>query len=80
MLRLADLLGPDGAPYSSYARTIVATLCTSQFLANDTTGWEGIIKHATYHRANNVGVDESIMWGEHYFVEALDHLLTRGER
>jgi hypothetical protein len=27
-----------------------------------------------YHRAEGMGVDESVMWGDYYFVEALDRL------
>ena len=37
----------------------------------DTPGWEGILKHGVYHTAKNLGVDESVMWGEFFFVEAL---------
>ena len=38
--------------------------------------WEGIVKHAIYHRNNNLGVDESVMWRDYYFVEALDRLAS----
>ena len=37
----------------------------------DTPGWEGILKHGVYHTAKNLGVDESVMWGEFFFVEAM---------
>ena len=37
----------------------------------ETPGWEGILKHGVYHTAKNLGVDESVMWGEYFFVEAL---------
>ena len=40
-------------------------------LANHTPGWEGILKHGVYHTAKNLGVDESVMWGEYFFVEGL---------
>ncbi len=77
MLRLADALdsqsaGPSGERYRDYANVILRTLRTTQFLAADTPGWEGIIKHAIYHRAKNLGVDESVMWGDHYLLEALE--------
>ena len=29
------------------------------------------MKHGVYHTAKNLGVDESVMWGEYFFVEAL---------
>ena len=41
------------------------------YLANDTPGWEGILKHGVYHTAKGLGVDESVMWGEFFFVEGL---------
>jgi unsaturated chondroitin disaccharide hydrolase len=42
-------------------------------------GWEGILKHGIYHIHKGLGVDESVMWGEYFFVEALTkglHALT----
>ena len=64
-----------GARYDAYARTILSTLLTPEFLAIDTPGWEGILKHGIYHERKDLGVDESVMWGEYFFVEALDKLL-----
>lgn len=76
MLQLAELLGPDGAPYRDYGRSIVARLSGPEFLGASTDGWEGIIKHSMYHRREGLGVDESVMWGDYYFVEALDRLAS----
>ena len=77
LLRLADAL--RGAPIAQlYRRSgleIVDSLCSPDYLAIDTPGWEGILRHAIYHQRNGLGVDESVMWGEYYFVEALDHAL-----
>lgn len=64
-----------GAAYEAYARTILNTLLTTKFLAVETPGWEGILKHGSYHERKDLGVDESVMWGEYFFVEALDKLL-----
>ena len=77
LLQLAALTGdPERtAGYASYARTILDTLLTPEFLAVDTPGWEGILKHGSYHERKDLGVDESVMWGEYFFVEALDKLL-----
>ena len=61
--------------YETYARTILDTLLTPEFLAEDPPGWEGILKHGSYHERMDLGVDESVMWGEYFFVEALDKLL-----
>ncbi|NOZ49689.1 MAG: glycosyl hydrolase, partial [Chloroflexi bacterium] len=36
----------------------------------------GILRHGSYHQRKGLGVDESVMWGEYFFVEALDKALT----
>jgi unsaturated chondroitin disaccharide hydrolase len=41
---------------------------TTNYLAEDS---DGILKHGCYHKPDNLGVDESTIWGDHYFVEAL---------
>ena len=40
--------------------------------------WEGILKGGVYHLHKGLGVDESVMWGEYFFVEALDRALREG--
>ena len=32
-------------------------------------------KGGVYHIHNKLGVDESVMWGEYFFMEALDEAL-----
>jgi len=79
LFQLADLTretDPDRADgYLAAARRTMDTLLTPEFLAVDTPGWEGILKHGSYHERLDLGVDESVMWGDHFFVEALDKLL-----
>jgi len=70
MLHLDRALG-GGSRYRAYAESILASLRSTEFLAVDTPGWQGIIRHATYHRRTGLGIDESVMWGDYYFVEAL---------
>jgi unsaturated chondroitin disaccharide hydrolase len=60
--------------YDAYARKILDTLTEPEFLAIETPGWEGILKHGEYHRAKGLGVDESVMWGEYFFLEALSRV------
>jgi unsaturated chondroitin disaccharide hydrolase len=72
LLQLADQVGTDGAGYRSYAMGILRTLRSPEFVAVDTPGWQGILQHATYHHRRGIGVDESVMFGDYYFVEALD--------
>jgi len=61
--------------YHEYALRILNTLTTPEFLAVDTPGWEGILKHGMYHQRKGLGVDESVMWGEYFFLEALSKAL-----
>jgi unsaturated chondroitin disaccharide hydrolase len=76
---LAERADRDGGErYRAYALRILATLCSTEFIAVDTVGWEGILRHATYHHRNGIAVDESVMWGEYYFVEALQLATAAG--
>ena len=61
--------------YRQAALRIVDTLTSPEFLANETPGWEGILKHGMYHQRKGLGVDESVMWGEYFFLEALSKVL-----
>ncbi|MBN1579872.1 MAG: glycoside hydrolase family 88 protein [Anaerolineae bacterium] len=61
--------------YQDYGRRIVDTLTGPEFLAIETPGWEGILKHGSYHQARGLGVDESVMWGDYFFLEALSKVL-----
>ena len=53
------------------AVTILRTLASEDFLASSRPGWEGILLHGIYHYHKGLGVDESVIWGDHFFVEAL---------
>jgi unsaturated chondroitin disaccharide hydrolase len=57
--------------YRDYALKIVDTLTEPEFLANETPGWEGILKRGMYHQEKGLGVDESVMWGDYFFLEAV---------
>jgi unsaturated chondroitin disaccharide hydrolase len=57
--------------YESIALAMLDALVQPEYLAISTPGWEGILKHGVYHTKKNLGVDESVMWGEYFFVEAL---------
>ncbi len=53
------------------------TLTEPEFLAIDTPGWEGMLKHGAYHERQGLGVDESVMWGEYFFLEAVSQGVGR---
>lgn len=78
---LLDLAGQTRSPEkkTAYRQTAVAmldALVEPEYLAIDTPGWEGILKHGVYHTKKNLGVDESVMWGEFFFVEALTKVVS----
>src|SRR5579862_5129147 len=78
LLRLCRLL-PDpmkGHFYFSTAVLILRTLC-EKHLAKKDKKWEGILKGGVYHLPKELGVDESVMWGEYFFVEALEQALPQ---
>jgi unsaturated chondroitin disaccharide hydrolase len=77
LLNLARLAGDPARRrlYRDYAHRILNTLTTSEFLAVDTPGWEGILKHGIYHLRKNLGVDESVMWGDYFFLEAIGKVI-----
>jgi len=60
--------------YWSTAQHILRSLC-EKHLAKGDAKWEGILKGGVYHLHKELGVDESVMWGEYFFVQALDHAL-----
>ena len=61
--------------YRDATLTILDSLCTEGYLASTTPGWEGILKHGVYHFHKNLGVGESVMWGDFFFLEAVDKVL-----
>ena len=61
--------------YRNAALTILDSLCSDRYLAWTTPGWEGVLKHGVYHIHKKLGVDESVMWGEFFFLEAVDKVL-----
>ena len=80
---LLDLAGltrdpARGLRCRNYALRILDTLTGPDFLAVQTPGWEGILKHGIYHQRKGLGVDESVMWGDYFFLEALCKALGEG--
>lgn len=77
LLRLCRLIADPvkGHFYWSTAIRILRTL-SEQHLGRD-EGWEGVLKGGVYHIHKDLGVNESVMWGDYFFVEALDGALQR---
>ncbi len=77
LLRLSRLLHDPvkGHFYWCTATHILRTLCENHLGEGD-PDYEGILKGGVYHVHKDLGVDESVMWGEYFFMEALDHVLS----
>lgn len=58
--------------YADHAVATLTELATSRFLATPEESWEGVLKHGTYHEGKGLGVDESVMWGDYWFLDAID--------
>jgi unsaturated chondroitin disaccharide hydrolase len=61
--------------YREYALRILDTLTTPEFLSIETPEWEGLLRHGIYHQRKGLGVDESVMWGDYFFLEALGKVM-----
>lgn len=80
LLNLSRLTGDlaHARLYRDYAFRILDTLTGPELMAIETPGWEGILKHGMYHQRRGLGVDESVMWGDYFFLEALAKAAARG--
>ncbi len=78
LLNLADLVSEPlaGKAYRDYALRIMDTLTADEFLASHDREWEGLLKHGAYHERKGLGVDESVIWGDYFFLEAAAKLLN----
>jgi unsaturated chondroitin disaccharide hydrolase len=77
LFQLAELSADrvKGKFYESAALHIVQELCR-KYVADPASGGEGILKGGVYHIHKDLGVNESVMFGEYFFVEALDKALS----
>ncbi len=62
--------------YRDTAFEIMRSLTSQEFLAQGKSDQEGILLHGVYHYNKKLGVDESVMWGEYFFMEALQKTLN----
>jgi unsaturated chondroitin disaccharide hydrolase len=60
--------------YRDFALTSLVSLSTD-YLGKRTPGFEGILNGGVYHIHKNLGVHEAVMFGEYFFVEALEKAL-----
>lgn len=66
LLDLSELVGKE--EFMEVAINILNSLCDSYLCEEEKAG---ILKHGCYHKPENIGVSESLIWGNYYFMEAL---------
>jgi unsaturated chondroitin disaccharide hydrolase len=69
--KLKDIAETEGSAtiYRQAALQILSTL-TGEGFSNDSSR-EGILRQGVYHKPMNWGVNESMMWGDYFFMETL---------
>ena len=77
--KLKDVEGVrrGAATYRRAALSILSTLTGREFLCESDPRCEGLLRHGVYHRPMNWGVDECVMWGDYFFMEASQAVLTQ---
>lgn len=70
LARLADIDPSRAEHYRAAALDLVSALAQPAFMPPGLK-WEGLVRPATYHSAHGLGVNESVMWGDYYFLEAV---------
>jgi unsaturated chondroitin disaccharide hydrolase len=76
LLEIAQVLPLADAERSAYERaawTIVSEL-SRHYLPEVGDLGNGVLRHAVYHMPKRIGVDESCIWGDYFFLEALVRL------
>lgn len=72
------LLDPERAIYERAALGMVQVL-SEQYTSDDSTPGAGLLRHAVYHKPHGIGVDESCIWGDYFYLEALVRLTRTWE-
>lgn len=73
LLRHLPLNDGDSAHYQKAAKAIVAQLIQGYATHAQDPG-TGLLKKGVYHKPKNIGVNESCLWGDYFYLEALVRL------
>ncbi len=65
---------PDRARYVEAAKNIMNSLIDN-YTTKDIPEANGLILHGTYNKPGNEGVDEMLIWGDYFYMEALHRML-----
>ena len=63
--------GAESLDHGETALRILDTLTSSNYLAIKQPDWEGVLMHGVYHIRKKLGVDESLIFGDYFFLDAL---------
>ena len=76
LLELAAHLPTSDADRRSYetAASLIVRELSLRYRTGAGPTENGVLKHAVYHMPNKVGVDESCIWGDYFYLEALVRL------
>lgn len=75
LLELVDALPPSDPKRAVYEAAAIAMLVAlDRHYLTPLDGSNGVLAHAVYHWPNGVGVDESCIWGDYFYLEALTRL------
>lgn len=77
LFNLAEF-SPTEARRKAYRDCALKTIdsLSTDYLGESIEGWEGILRSGVYHIHKDLGVNESVMWGDFFFVEALQRTLN----
>jgi unsaturated chondroitin disaccharide hydrolase len=74
MVKHLPLTDPEKGIYENAALTMIQSLYENYTTEIDSAA-NGILKHAVYYKGGGRGVDESCIWGDYYYFEALIRLV-----
>jgi unsaturated chondroitin disaccharide hydrolase len=78
LLRLGRLLqDPVKGHFYASSGLFILRMLSEKHIAMKDKKWDGILRGGVYHVHKELGVDESVIWGDYFFVEAVDHALRQ---
>jgi len=79
-LSMAASVPKRSEEYLGGASKLLETLTSDSYLTHTMQGREGILTQAVYHRPMGWGVNEAVMWGDYFFLEAVQKGLKLCDR
>ncbi len=80
LLLLSSLLeqtDPDRERYRIMAYSMLSSL-TENYTSKSNSASNGILLHGVYGKPNNAGIDECVVWGDYFYMEALSMVTESG--